>query len=260
VTDCKVSEETLSAFVDGELSGRQRRWLACHIADCPLCSRRVGHLYAMKSYVAATEKVTSPIPARLWHRVRTALDTVDHVAQSLPRLSPRPAPAWRLPALVTVGILLIGLAIYSRHSLAPGPTPTDLLLDFHRTATAQLQPPQPNWGRYELIKAGSGQSADQLLGSGLIKVGGSFGQQQVYRHGLAAISHFSLPAQSFAPEAMISIDHGGRSFYIASSLELSIVAWRQPDGWRVLVADMYPEQLLPLAQMYADTPDLRLGF
>ncbi len=248
---CQISEETLSAFIDGELPPRQRRQLAYHIADCPICSRRVGRLYAMKSYVASTEQVSGAFPARLGARIRQALDTVDQVARSIPHLGPRPTPAWRLPTLVTVGVLLIGAALYGRQLLMIRPGSTEVLFQAHYHAAAQLPSTPLGLGRYEAITTGAGASRWQPVKTTLLRIDGRLGQQQVYRAGQAVVSHFSLPEQSFTPEATRRVYQGPQLFYVHAGTELSMVAWRQPDGWEILVADMYPEQLLHVATVMA---------
>lgn len=257
---CPISEETLSAFIDGELSPRHRRRLACHIADCPICSRQLGSLYAMKSYVASPEQVTASFPAELGTRIRQALDTVDRVAHSLPHLGPRPVAAWRLPALVAVGVVLIVGALYSRQLLVTRPAPMEVLFQAHYQAVRQLVPTHLGLGRYEAVPTSAGERPWRPVKTALLRLNGGLGQQQVYRLGRAVLSQFSLPEQSFQPDAMFRLYQGRRLFYISAGANLSMVAWRQPDGWGILVADMYPEQLLPLADGFLHSPDFPSGF
>ena len=257
---CKISEETLSAFLDGELPRRQQRQLACHIVDCPVCSRRVGSLYALKNYVGYAEQVATSVPAGLWTHIREALDTVDRVARSLPHLGPRSVPAWRLPALVAVGVVLIVSALYTRQLLVTRPGTVDSLFQAHYSAVAQLLPTHVGMGRYEAISTGSQRKTWQPIRMGVVRISGALGKQQVYRMGWAALSYFSLPDRALQPDSMVVVQQNQELFYLGTSAQLSMVAWRQPDGWGILVADMYPEQLLPLAEAHAHTPHLSTGF
>ena len=256
---CEVSEETLSAFVDGELSPRQQRRLACHIADCAVCSQRLGRLYAMKSYMGSAEQYDTSVPAGLWTRVRMALDTVDRVARSLPQLAPRPVPAWRLPALVAVGVLLIIAALYTRQLVVMRPTTAELLAQAHHSAITVL-PAHQGLGRYQAISTDATTNAWQPVRTALVRVDGGLGEQRVYQVGPAVLSYFSLPDRAFEPDTMLVLHQGRRLFYVGTTAELSVVAWRQPEGWGALVAHMYPDQLLPLAEMYVRSVHLHAGF
>lgn len=257
---CRISEDTLSAFVDGELTLRQQRQLACHVAHCARCSQQLGALYAMKSYVHSVEQVDGAVPAGLWPRLRQALDTVDRVARSLPYLPPRPISAWRLPALVAVGVVLIISALYARQLLITRPTTPELLAVAHRSATAHLLPPDPGLGRYQTISTGTPRKPWQPIRSALVRVGGGLGHQQVYLAGPVALSYFSLPDQALGPDNLIAVYQTPRTFYVGTALQLSMVAWREPEGWGVLVADMYREQLLPLAELHARSATFSSGF
>ena len=248
---CRISTETLSAFVDRELAPRRCRRLACHVADCPSCSQRLGALYAMKSYVGSAEQAAAPLPAGLWRRLRDALDTVDRVAQSLPHLTPRPVPAWRLPTLAAMGVVLVLAALCVRQWAVMRPTTPELLAVAHRSSVARLLTTAAGADTYQPVSTHPGPTGWQPLGAAVVHIGNGFGQQQIYQVGPAILSYFSLPDRPFEPDEMIIVRQGPHILYVSTGAGLSMVGWREPGGWGVLVADSYADQLLPLAELRA---------
>jgi len=81
---CPVTSEALSAFVDGELPGEQRRELARHIVTCPSCSRQLGSVYSLKVLASGPDQQLARVPKGFWKRARTRLNEVAARAAHLP--------------------------------------------------------------------------------------------------------------------------------------------------------------------------------
>lgn len=73
--------ELLSAFLDGDLGGKEQARVSQHLAQCPDCRRELEGLQKLRS--SLTGLAVEP-PESLWHQVRTAL-AENHVWQSTGR-------------------------------------------------------------------------------------------------------------------------------------------------------------------------------
>jgi len=256
---CPVTPEDLSAFVDDELPGEQRRKIARHIVTCPSCSRQIGTIYSLKVLANGPDQQFARVPRGFWKRVRQSLDEIDAVARKVVSISPGRAPAWRLAALAATGVLMIILAVGIRGVLVPRSTNWMHLAKAHRTATAQLIPPVA----IRQLPDHSGQATQvawQPTHAQAIQTQMCSGRQVIYQRPGAIISYFILPCINLDVSGLTSIYQGGLRFYLTASDGLSMIAWRQGPGWGVLVGATDAEQLLELAGLYGNPGELGPGF
>jgi anti-sigma factor RsiW len=68
---CSQSTETLSAYVDGDLSPAEAQVVRAHIGDCPRCTLSMGELRAMVSAARTFERPEPP--PTLWAAVEGAM-------------------------------------------------------------------------------------------------------------------------------------------------------------------------------------------
>ncbi len=257
---CRVTPETLSAFVDGELPVPDRRWLAQHIATCDSCSQQIGKMYALKVYVGCTEEKTEQVPVGFWQRVRRRLNEVDSVADKIIGIRPRPVLGWRLAALAAAGVLLVAVAIGVRDRLTPHPSDWSDLAHAHRAIAARIISAPPSPGRRDSLGQGLTEVLWQPAHIQAIRTQMCSGQQAVYfAHG-AIISHFSMPCDSLDVSTLTQVHDAGRRFYIDATAELSMVAWRTGTGWSAMIGNLYVEQLFALAKHYAGPAHPSPGF
>ena len=94
-----VSDEELSAFVDGELAAARAAFVESHVAACPACRGALEELRAVKSMLAALPRVA---PARSF--------TLSRELAALPA-SPRATGRWPSPALAPAAALALFVAI-----------------------------------------------------------------------------------------------------------------------------------------------------
>lgn len=73
--NCNAVQSRLSAFVDGELAGRDMLVIREHLRSCPVCSREAEDLAAVKRAVSLCGSVT--IADDLESRLLSAIDRVD---------------------------------------------------------------------------------------------------------------------------------------------------------------------------------------
>jgi len=256
---CPVTFEALSAFVDGELPRETRRKLARHIITCQLCSRQIGTIYSLKVLAGGPDQQPARVPRGFWKRAGRRLNEIDAVARNVGSISPGRAPARRLAALATVGVLLIILAVGIRGALVPQPVGWMRLAKAHRTALAQLIPPVAVQQRPDP----SGQTvptAWQSTQAQAIHMQMCSGRQVVYSRPGAVVSCFILPCDSLDVSGLDFIYQRGLHFCLTASDGLSIIAWRQGPGWGVLVGATSAEQLLELAGLYGKPGELGPGF
>jgi len=257
---CPVTSETLSAFVDCELSNEEQQKLAHHIVTCQWCSQRIGTIYSLKVLARGPASQPVAVPKGFWKRVRRRLDEIDAVARKVVSIGPRRAPTKRLAALAGIGVLLIIVAVGIRGALVPRSVGWMYLAKAHRAAMAQLIPPVVV--RQHLAPSGPAvQTTWQPTQAQTVHLQMCRGRQVVYWRPGAVVSYFILPCDSLDVSGLDFIyQQGGLRFYLTTSGELSIIAWRQGSGWCALVGAAGTEQLLELARVYSKPGVLDPGF
>jgi len=256
---CPVTSEALSAFVDGELPSEQQRKIARHIVTCPSCSRQIGTIYSLKVLAGGPDQQPARIPRGFWKRTHRRLDEIDAVARKVVSIGPNRAPTGRLATLAAVGVLLIILAMAIRGVLMPRPVGWMDLARAHRTATAQLIASAAVRQRPDYSGQAT-QVAWQPTHTQAIYTQMCSGRQVVYSRPGAVVSYFILPCDSLDVSGLDFINQGGMRFYLTTSDDLSMVAWRQGLGWEVLVGATGAEQLLELAGLCGKPDELGPGF
>lgn len=101
---CRACHKKLSCYVDGELSGRDRREVEAHLASCEGCRAELERLSLIRGAFASLPGAT-PVPF-FYERIAT-------------RLRAEEAPAWegwkvfgRLAAAAVLLIACLGLSFY----------------------------------------------------------------------------------------------------------------------------------------------------
>jgi len=106
---CAQSAETLSAFVDGDLSTAEAQAVRAHLTTCPQCTVSIGQLTAM---VAAARGLERPEPPpSLWPAVEGAMARHERPWWMSLRLFGSGA----LAGAVAVSVVALGLASWRTH-------------------------------------------------------------------------------------------------------------------------------------------------
>lgn len=108
-------EALLSAYLDGELSAKERQTVELHLASCNRCRELLADLERVKYLVAALPLESPPRPVILPRR-----------------------PVRRLVELAALAAVLAGLFLIGADALLPQPAPQPM------TPAAQLAPAQPS--------------------------------------------------------------------------------------------------------------------
>ncbi len=78
--NCRIIRQDLSAYLDGELSPEQRRWLEGHLAVCSACARHLGEL---RDLARGLRRLPRPAaPSHLMGQILEVLDGERQEAQS----------------------------------------------------------------------------------------------------------------------------------------------------------------------------------
>jgi anti-sigma factor RsiW len=124
-----IAEETLMAYVDGELDASARAEVETAMRDDPEVAKRVAkhHELRAKIQLAYAAELTEAVPERLLAAVRQPVRAADSnivdlkearaAAQAPPRVQPR-KPAWRFAASMAASLVIgIGVGFFAwRHS------------------------------------------------------------------------------------------------------------------------------------------------
>jgi hypothetical protein len=108
-TTCGQSPETLSAFVDGDLSPSQAQTVRAHAAACPQCTISIAELTAMVTAARGLERPEPP--PSLWPAVEGAMARHERPWW----LSLRLFGSGALAGAVAVSVVALGLASWRTH-------------------------------------------------------------------------------------------------------------------------------------------------
>lgn len=244
---CPISEEQICSMVDGQLSGREQRRVAAHVATCPDCSVLAGQVLASKRFLGAKAPEADP-PAHAWRHIVVALDQVDATR----RAAGVPERRWTLggaPALAACGVLLIVAAgVWRAQMVDPaglGPT----LARHHLAAEASFSRMAGGAGDlYDVVTVRPGKATWVPVARRLFAYGGHHVDHTLYRvDDRAKISEFVLPSEAFDLRGFQQTKAAGRDYWVRAERGGSVVAWNQLGVVRVLVARTDAGELLSLA-------------
>jgi len=129
--DCRVISELLAAYLDGEVTPREREQIQTHLSACPQCRRELEALAAaQKGLRQALKEMAAQAtpPPESWDRIRQQVGIKNRVEE--------PAPKRLFPALITVPlsifllVILVGGLFAGIGGMAlPPPEPPSLVSD-----------------------------------------------------------------------------------------------------------------------------------
>jgi len=129
--DCNSISELLAAYLDGEVTAKEREQIQEHLPACPQCRRELEALTATRDGLRQALKETAAgatPPAESWDRIKQRAGIKNKVE--------RPAPRRRPPALITIPLSIFLLAILVGGLFAgmggmalPPPEPPSLVSD-----------------------------------------------------------------------------------------------------------------------------------
>jgi hypothetical protein len=108
-----LSDDLLSAHVDGELSPQESSDVAAHLFSCSECSTRLERLRATSRAVSSLPVLEPPRPLDL------GFLAAPRRRPWLERILPVRPPTWVAPAAAIAAVLLIGVGLVSRYALLP---------------------------------------------------------------------------------------------------------------------------------------------
>jgi hypothetical protein len=129
--DCNSISELLAAYLDGEVTPKEREQIRLHLSACPQCRRELEALAAVQKGVShalkeMAEQATPP--AESWERIKQRAGIKDRIEQLTPK---RPFPAWiTVPLSIFLLVILVGGLFAGIGGMAlPPPEPPSLVSD-----------------------------------------------------------------------------------------------------------------------------------
>ena len=110
---CEIARDLLGAFVDGELTGDERRDVADHVQSCATCARDAADLQRQSRQIMTVREAA---PGSLAMRVRAALAEATAETPAAPaasRARPWAATAWRQASALAAACLVSSLITWS---------------------------------------------------------------------------------------------------------------------------------------------------
>jgi hypothetical protein len=246
--ECPREEEVLSAFVDDEAPAERQRLLARHVMGCEKCAAETGRLLAVRRYLCV-----QPAPASLspdfWGRLGHALRLNDQVAHAAPRPQRRWQPRLALAGAAAMLLIVVALGVSSH---APAPTMVAEAPDIMApslsaswpSSTPYLSSPMPS-----LQPAAF--STGPVMNDGLWTPPAEFAppvRRAARPEASVGVTHAVLPEQPLGGEP-VERGIGGREYYAAQRGSMTLVSWRQADGWHLLTAEAPLSSLILYAEL-----------
>jgi len=245
--NCDEARPLIDGYADGELDVVRAMDVERHIRDCQACGRAFQCLRGLRESVGRAP-LYRRAPAALERRVRAAVRAEAGLAAAKPG-GPRPAPAWRRPALAAAAVLLvIALTAAVAWRVARGPAEgaaeqalarevvaghvrsllAEHLLDVPSSDRHTVRP----WfnGRLDFAPDVRDFAADgyALAGGRLDYVDGRPVAALVYRHGRHPINLFVWPAADSAvgPERLSTVN----GYHVAHWADKGMTYWAVSDA------------------------------
>ncbi|MFN2375787.1 MAG: anti-sigma factor [Candidatus Binatia bacterium] len=131
---CQQRHESVSAYVDGELSQPERQDMESHLRSCPACRERAAGLRALKHRVTRLEAVSRPPEAIL-----ARLSALQFESAPAKR---RVVRTWIRPIAAAAGLLLLVAAGRTWMAAAPSVSLVDEFIADHHKYAALVMPAQ----------------------------------------------------------------------------------------------------------------------
>jgi anti-sigma factor RsiW len=242
--DCIITEDDINALVDNELTGREQRRVAAHVASCPECSVIAGGALAAKRMLGVRMQPVDP-PAASWQTIASALDEVDQVAHAT--FQPSARPFWRrMPVGAAIGIALMlgAVAMHLNRTVTPS---QDAFFARAHSVLAMNTLSSGARNTQDVVTPSPGGVRWDPVARSLMSVNGEIVEQTLFRVDRAPISQFVMSAAAFDRRRHEKVDFGGRRYYVGVSQQGSLVAWESRGIITALVARTDPRELIALA-------------
>jgi mycothiol system anti-sigma-R factor len=258
---CGEIQELLTAYVDGEVTTKEKIILEDHLGSCTSCTTTLGMERSLKTLVH--EKGQSVlVPQNLRERIgKISLEKRRHSAlrSVLSRLGSGPLPLYALAAAALVLFIfrnsvlfhkgsLIEEAILTHRRVVAGEIPlevrtqdaTRLSIDLAGRTELQMNPMV-----HDLQKMGF-----YLEGGGIIRIADQQTIYTMYKGHEHAISCFRLKARpEVVPRGTKEIPNDGRPFRVFRQGETNALAtWESESDLCIRVSDLPPELLAQIAR------------
>ena len=263
--NCPLSEEQLTAFVDGELPAQQARHLARHIMACPQCSRALGRLSAADALLqlptavgdeAASEEHVAALSPGFWQRLKGRLDDVDQVINATDGVS-RPRQRSGLMRLAVAGIAIILAAVITQqlvlHSMS-GVQPARLVQMHTGFVHSSTSSPARAGHKQAAIRGGPSASAPGT--PTMIDLDGTPALWSQHVVEGRPVSVLYTARNSVNLRNMQPITANSKLYHLSQTPAGNVLVDSSGDIWHIVIADPYlaPQHMLTLLSQIPSPP------
>ncbi len=258
-SNCPLSQEQLTAFLEEDLPAEHMRRLARHIMACPHCSEVLGRLRAAQTVIEipdpSEESITAP--PELWDRVNSRLDEVDRLMQATPCVEehpPRPYPY----RLVGVGVALIVLAVVVQqvmlHTIS-GARPIELV-SMHNQAVASLSSSAAGPGYANISLSGASEPAP-TRSPFMVELDGAPALWLQYAVSGRPVSVLCTGRHSVNLRGMQQVAAYGKLYHLKQTPTGNVLVDSSGDIWRIAISNATPQEMLRVLHRLPDFPSYR---
>jgi hypothetical protein len=245
--DCPLTDDELSAFLEGALPLDSARDIANHILSCDRCARALGHVAAAET-VLKLPADSAPYPElseEFWPQLRARLDEVDRVMEAT-QVRETPDRRRHLPVIALSGIILI-LAAVLAHQLFMGsmsPVNPAELAYMHNRALAT--PRSADTGGEDNLATVEATDSGRFHGPHMIDLDGTPALSWHYLIGGRPVSVMFTTTDAVDTDQMQTIRVNGHPFHMLQTRAGTVLVDTSEDLWRVVVGRASPLEMVVL--------------
>lgn len=245
--DCPLTDEELSAFLEGALGLETAREIANHILTCDRCARNLGHVAAAETVLSLPAE-SGPYPELsedFWPQLRRRLDEVDRLVEAT---TVKKTDRRRyLPLIAVAGIALILVSIVAHQSFMGSMSPVnpaELAYMHHRAMTT----PQTGGQDTGDIATVGATDTNSFHGPHMVDLDGTPALSWHYLIGGRPVSVMFTTTEAVDTDAMHRIRVNGRVYYLLQTPTGNVLVDTSEDLWRVVVGQTTPLEMVVLLQ------------
>lgn len=255
--------ELLAGYADGELPAETRAQIDAHLVGCARCRRELAVHHAVRRRLGEEPPVAAP-PA-LRERIQAAVAATPLPAAPVRQGAERARRAWLgvllLAALAVLGAVGVGTSRYrAEHTIrveqlegAPAASPLvrAVLADYRRVTSGDL----PGRARdIDAVRAALPFAVEplhapgaRLLAAWTTTLDGDPAAVLAYRWRGQLVLEYLVPEERLFRSPLLRSGGAGRRLVGATDGALGLVSWSTGSAGVLLVAELPPERLAPLA-------------
>lgn len=247
-SQCEEIRESLSPFVDGELTQARRKAVSAHLLTCDECSEIAGRLMATRGVVQRDDP-RAEVPEGFFERLQDRLDAVEGVRRRVRQ----PGPARRITAIAAAGAIAVSVALILSTVFFMSNDRALELAQLHQQITA-MPGPVPGGAPLSTISCDPSHDNWRQVHQTLVTVDGVLVTYTLYRVGTCPVSVYSGPADWQPYRTGLGVTDRISGLDVRVVGVHSMTSWLRAGRRHVLVATMPPDIVASLARAHMSLP------